>query len=112
MHNSNLSPVVVVLQLPPANILDRLALPGLGLVAHNLNLVGIGTDELVQKSADDRGHARGDDNGGDVVLERPLEVVVETGVEPDVVLEVLDALGEGLGHGVHLRLEGISAGWY
>lgn len=104
------SPVIVVLQLPPANLVDRLAVRGLRVVANNLNLLGIGTDKLAQQRANHRCHARRDDNSGNVVGQRPLEVLVETRVELDVLLQVLDAFRERLDGGdrVHLGHEGVS----
>lgn len=91
----------MVLNLPTTFLVDGLVATGHGLVADNVDLVTVGADEFLQDAADDRCHAGGDDDGGDVVGQRPLEVLVEVRVEGDVLDEVVDALGEGAGDGVH-----------
>jgi len=95
------SPIIMVLNPPTTLLVERLAVTGHGLVADDVDLVAVGADELLQNAADDGRHAGGDDDGGDVVRQRPLEVLVEVRVEGDVLDEVVDALGEGAGDGVH-----------
>lgn len=98
----------MVLNLPSTFLVNGLVATGNGLVADNVDLVAVGADELLQDAADDRRHAGGDDDGGDVVGQRPLEVLVEVGVEGDVLDKVVDALGEGAGDGVHHLAESVS----
>jgi hypothetical protein len=82
-------------------LINRLVATGHGLVADNVNLVAVWSNELLQNTANHRCHAGGDDDSRDVVCQRPLEVLVEVRVESDVLDEVVDALGEGAGDGVH-----------
>jgi hypothetical protein len=105
-HKSN-APLIVVLDLPATFLVNRLVATGHGLVADNVNLVTVWANKLLQNTANDRCHAGGDDDGGDVVCQRPLEVLVEVRVEGDVLDEVVDALGEGTGDGVHHLAESI-----
>lgn len=107
-HLQGDAPVVVVLNLPAAFLVNGLVATGYGLVADDVDLVAVGADELLQNATDDGRHAGGDDDGGDVVGQRPLEVLVEVRVEGDVLDEVVDALGEGAGDGVHHLAESVS----
>lgn len=102
-------PVVVVLDLPATLLVDGLVATGNSLVADNVNLVAVRADELLQDTANDGCHAGGDNNGGDVVRQGPLEVLVEVRVESDVFHEVVDTLREGAGDGVHHLTESIPA---
>jgi hypothetical protein len=102
------SPVIVVLNLPAALLIDSLVATGHGLVADDVDLVAVRANELLQDAADDGRHAGRDDDGRDVVGQRPLEVLVEVRVEGDVLDEVVDALGEGTGDRVHHLAERIS----
>ena len=102
------SPLIVVLNPPTTLLVDSLVATGHGLVADDVDFVEVGADELLQNAADDGRHAGGDDDGGDVVRQRPLEVLVEVRVEGDVLDQVVDALGEGAGDRVHHFAEGIS----
>jgi len=96
---------------PPATLLvDSLIATRHGLVADDVDLVAVRADELLQDATDDGRHAGGDDDGGDVVRQRPLEVLVEVRVEGDVLDEVVDALWEGAGDRVHHLAERISGG--
>jgi hypothetical protein len=97
----------VVLNLPATFLVNRLVATGHGLVADDIDLVAVWTDELLQNAADDGCHAGGDDDGGNAVRQRPLEVLVEVRVESDVLDEVVDALREGTGDGVHHLAESI-----
>jgi hypothetical protein len=101
------APLIVVLDLPATLLINRLVATGHGLVADNIDLVAVWADKLLQNAADDGCHARRDDNGGDVVCQCPLEVLVEVRVEGDVLDEVVDALGEGTGDGVHHLAESV-----
>ena len=94
-------PVIVVLNLPATLLIDGLVATGHSLVADDVDLVAVGADKLLQNATDDGRHAGGDDDGGDVVRQRPLEVLVEVRVEGDVLDEVVDALWEGAGDRVH-----------
>lgn len=98
----------MVLNLPAAFLVNGLVATGHGLVADNVDLVAVRADELLQNSTNDGSHAGGDDDGGDVVRQRPLEVLIEVRVESDVLDEVVDALGEWTGDGVHHFAECIS----
>ena len=89
------SPIVVVLNLPTAFLVNSLIATRHGLVADNVDLVAVRTDELLQNAADDGRHAGRDDDGRDVVGQGPLEVLVEVRVEGDVLNQVVDALREG-----------------
>jgi hypothetical protein len=91
----------MVLNPPTALLINLLIATGHSLVANNIDLVAVRADEFLQDAADDGRHAGGDDDGGDVVCQRPLEVLVEVRVEGDVLDQVVDALGEGAGDGVH-----------
>ena len=102
------SPLIVVLDPPTTLLVDSLIATRHGLVADDVDLVAVGADELLQDAADDGCHAGGDDDGGNVVRQRPLEVLVEVRVEGDVLDQVVDALGEGAGDRVHHFAEGIS----
>jgi len=95
------SPLIMVLNPPTALLINLLIATGHSLVANNIDLVAVRADELLQNAADDGCHAGRDDDGGDVMRQRPLEVLVEVRVEGDVLDEVVDALWEGAGDGVH-----------
>lgn len=97
----------MVLNLPATLLVDSLVATRHSFVADDVDLVAVRADELLQNATDDGRHAGGDDDGGDVVRQRPLEVLVEVRVEGDVLDEVVDALGEGTGDGVHHLAEGI-----
>lgn len=100
-------PVIVVLDLPAAFLIDGLVATGHGLVADDVNLVAVRADELLQDAADDGRHAGRDDDGRDVVGQRPLEVFVEVRVEGDVLHQVVDALREGARDRVHHLAESV-----
>lgn len=102
------SPVIVVLDLPAALLVEGLAVTRDGLVADNVDLVAVRADELLKDTADDGRHAGGDNDGRDVVGQGPLEVLVEVGVEGDVLDQVIDTLREGAGDRVHHLAESIS----
>jgi len=95
------APLIMVLNPPTTLLINTLVATRHSLVADNIDLVTVRADELLQDAADDGRHAGGDDDGGDVVRQRPLEVLVEVRVEGDVLDEVVDALWEGAGDGVH-----------
>ena len=98
----------MVLDLPATFLVNSLVATRNGLVADDVDLVAVGADEFLQNATNDGRHAGGDDDGGDVVGQRPLEVLVEVRVEGDVLDEVVDALGEGAGDGVHHLAESVS----
>jgi hypothetical protein len=102
------SPVIVVLNLPAAFLIDGFVATRYGLVADDVDLVAVRTDELLQDATDDGRHAGRYDDSRDVVCQSPLEVLVEVRVEGDVLDEVVDALGEGTGDRVHHLAERIS----
>jgi hypothetical protein len=91
----------VVLDLPATFLINSLVATGHGFVADDVDLVAVWADELLEDATDDGRHTRRDDNSGDVVRQRPLEVLVEVWVEGDVLDEVVDALREGTSDGVH-----------
>lgn len=76
--------VVVEDELPATLLVDVLSGSGADVVGDDIDVLGVVTNELLKDSADDGLHARGQDNRGDVVLDGPLQVVVETRVECDV----------------------------
>ena len=81
----------------------------LNLVAHNLDIVPFGTDQMNQERPDDWCHARREDYDWDIVFSRPFVEVVEIWVELDVVAEFLDALRKGCFDALHHGPEGIPA---
>jgi hypothetical protein len=91
----------MVLNPPTTLLVESLAVTGHRFIADDVDLVAVGADELLQNATDDGRHAGGDDDGGDVVRQGPLEVLVEVRVEGDVLDKVVDALWEGAGDGVH-----------
>lgn len=95
------SPVVVILDLPASLFLELLARAGLRFVADNGELVSIVADKVLEDSTNNRLHARRNNDGRDLVLERPLVVLVEMGVKFDVLDQILDTLREGLLYRVH-----------
>lgn len=82
--------------LPPALLIDALALPRRNIVAHNLQGIRILlAQEVPQQGADDGGHAAAQHHNGHVVLACPLEEGLEARVEGDVLAQNVDALVEG-----------------
>jgi len=79
-------PVIVILNPPASLLINRLAFSGYRGVADDVDLVRVWPNEILQNGANDGLHTRGKDDGGNVVLQRPLEVLVEVWVE----LNVLD----------------------
>ena len=91
----------MVLDLPAALLVDSLVATGYGLIADDVDLIAVGADKLLQNATNNGSHAGGDNDSGDVVRKRPLEVLVEVRVEGDVLNEVVDTLWERAGDGVH-----------
>lgn len=101
-------PIIVILNLPTALLINLLVTAGHGLVADDVDFVAVRADEFLQNAADDGRHAGGNDDGGDLVGQRPLEVLVEVRVEGDVFHQVVDALREGARDRVHHFAECVS----
>ena len=95
---------------PATLLVDVLAISGADLVTENLHLLGVRTDQLLQQCLNDRLHARTENNNRNVVLQAPLEELCETGVELDIVDDVLDALVVGASDAVHHVLKRIAEG--
>lgn len=93
---------------PSTLFVDVLSLPGADVVAQDLHLACIWADQLLQQGLDYGLHSRTQHHDWDVVLQRPLEEGLESGVQLDVVDEVLDALVVGLCDTVHHILEGVA----
>lgn len=98
----------MILNLPTALLINLLVAAGHGFVADDVDLVAVRADEFLQNATDDGRHAGGDDDGGDLVGQRPLEVLVEVRVEGDVFHQVVDALREGARDRVHHFAECVS----
>lgn len=99
----------MVLDLPSTFLIDAHARPCLDLVADNINLVRILTDQVLHNRANDRRHATRYNDGRDVVRQRPLQVLVEVRVQLDILHKVLDALRERRLDGVHHLAESFPA---
>ena len=88
------SPVVVELDRPASFLLERFARSGNRLVADDVQLVVVRSDEVFEESSDDRLHSGRNYYSGNFVLESPLKVLVESWVELNVLHQVVDALRE------------------
>lgn len=71
-------PVIVVLDLPSPRSVDVLAIPTLNIIGNNSQMFGIRlvAEQLLKQTANNRDHARGQNNDRDVVF---LSPVVELG---------------------------------
>lgn len=102
--------VIAVAESPAALLVDLLALASSDVVADDLNVVGLVAEPHLEEAANDGLHAATQDDDGDVAGLAPLEEVKEAGVELDVGAEMLDALVEGGGDGVHHLHKGLAVG--
>lgn len=76
--------VVVVDELPATLLVNLLSGSGLDVVANDINVLCVLTDQLLEDGTDDGLHTGGQNHSGNVVLDGPLQVVVEARVELDV----------------------------
>lgn len=102
-------PVIMKLDLPAALLVDRLARSSLNVIADDIQLVGVLSDEVLQNRPDDGLHARGHNDRGDLVFKGPFEILLEAGVEGDVLHEQVDAFVVWSGDRVHHFSEGLTA---
>lgn len=93
--------------LPAALVVDALAGAGAHVVAHDLEIIGLGGPQQVgEQGADDGLHAAAEDDDGDVVGLGPEVELAEARVELDVLQQEVDALVVGRRDAVHHLLEG------
>lgn len=97
--------VVVELDFPASLVVDVLAVTRDNSVGNDVNLDVVWADKALQDGTNNWLNSGGEDNGWDVVGERPLEELVEMRVELDVGNEVVNALVEWHVNVVHLLLE-------
>lgn len=106
--------VVVVLDGPAAaevEVVERRL--GDGRVGHDLDLAAFAVaEEVLEEGADDGHHAGGEDDDGDLVLERPVVEGGEAGVEFDVLAEDGDGFGEAEAPAVDHGLEAVAEGGF
>ena len=69
--HSRYVPVIVVLDLPSSRSVDVLSIPTLNIIGNNSQMLGIRlvAEELLKQTANNRDHARRQNNDRDVVLE-------------------------------------------
>ena len=65
--------VVVVDELPTTLLVNLLSGSGLDVVANDINVLCVLTDQLLENGADDGLHTGGQNDSGDVVLDGPLQ---------------------------------------
>lgn len=95
--------------LPASLIVDALSWPGLDVVAHNLEVVGLGlTEQVLQQRADNRLHATAQHDDRYVVGLGPEVELLEVGVELDVLEQQVDALVVRQLDAVHHFLERVA----
>jgi len=102
--------VVVELDIPPPLLLLSPRSAVHNLIAHDLDVLRLGPQELHEQRADDGRHARGEHDDGDVRGARPGVEGLEMGVQGDVLAEEGDALEEGRVDAVDHFLEGFAVG--
>lgn len=97
-------------KIPPILIVKSLAGLLHDMVADDLDLVSLRSDQVVQDGADDWRHSAAQDDAGDVVLLRPEEILFESRVQLDVLDQQTDALVVWGGDRFHHALEGLTEG--
>lgn len=86
----------MVLDLPAAFAVDVLTIATHYLVAHNVKVVaGLVTEELFEQRTNDRLHAGGQDDNGDIVLSGPVVKLLEVWVQLHVLQQRRDTLVVG-----------------
>lgn len=94
---ANDQPLIVILDTPPGFLIDRLARPSHHVVADDVKFLVVRTYKILQNGSDNRFHASRNYDSRNLVLQRPLEVLVEVRIELDVLHEVVYALREWFG---------------
>lgn len=86
----------MVLDLPTSRSVDVLAIPTLDVIGNNSQMLGVRlmTEQLLKQPANDRNHARGQNNDRDVVFLGPVVEFGKVWVQFHVLLQDLNALGE------------------
>lgn len=87
--------IIVELDLPPTFFILRHARAIDHVVADNLNVIAVRTDQMHEEGANDGGHARRKHNDRDIVFPRPFVKIAEGWVQGDFFAKNLDAFVEG-----------------
>jgi len=100
--------VIVELDLPSTFLVFCLRGPIDTFVAHNLDIIGFGTDEVYQKAPNDFRHPGRKNYYWNTVVPGPHIKLFEVWIELDVFAEKLDALRKRILDAVHHFLKGLS----
>lgn len=94
---------------PTPLVVEALPWAGSHVVAHNLEVIGLGlAEQVLEQGADDGLHAATEDDNGDIVGLGPQVELLETRVELDVLEQDVDALVVGSADAVHHFLERVA----
>lgn len=94
---------------PTPLIVETLSWPGSHVIAHNLEVVGLGlAQQVLEQGANDGLHAATEDDNGNIVGLGPQVKLLETRVELDILEQDVDALVVGCADAVHHFLERVA----